>query len=253
MNLSEWMQIHSHILQLEQEGVVTRTFRRLDPERQQVILQAILDEAAEKGPTAVNIKQVAERAGVSVGSLYTYFPDRERMLGFAAELCVRFMTDAFDEYRPYLLALPFREALKWYLLGGIEWSQMYTGLVRLFARAAYHGDPELADPLVRPISILLREMVYDMLSQAVKRGEIRDDVDLEATARIIHALTIAIGDSQMLPYLNTYFQVTDEEMPAERAMEALLALITQGIGREGWEPGGEIQDEDTQHRAQDAA
>lgn len=230
MKLSDWTQIHTHILQLEQEGLVTRTFRRLDPERQQAVLMAILDEAVEKGPTALNIKRVAERAGVSVGSLYTYFPNREGMLAFAVKLCVRFVSDAFDEFRPYLLDLPLREALTAYLAGGVEWSQAYMGLLRLFVRAAYHGDPELAESLVRPIATLLREMVHEMLTQAVARGEIRADVDLEATARIVHALTIAIGDSQLLPYLNTYFQVVGVDVPPERALEALLSLVFHGIG-----------------------
>jgi AcrR family transcriptional regulator len=231
MDLSEWGQIHTHILHLEQEGLVTRTFRRLDPNRQQAILVAILDEAAEKGPSQVNIKQVAERAGVSVGSLYTYFPNREGMLAFAVELCVRFMTDAFEEYRAYFVTPPLRQGLSWYLAGGIEWSQAYAGLVRLFARAAYHGDPELAESLVRPIATLLVEMVHDMLVQAIERGEVREDVDLEATARIVHALTVAIGDSQLLPYLNTYFQVTDGQISPERALEALLDLVLHGIGK----------------------
>ncbi len=232
MNLSDWTQIYAHILQLEQAGLVTRTFRRLDPERQQAILTAILDEASEKGPTALNIKQVARRAGVSVGSLYTYFPNREGMLAFAVELCVRFMTDAFDEFRPYLIGLPLREALAGYLTGGIEWSRTYAGLLKLFARAAYHGDPELAESLVRPVATLLREMVRDMLNEAVARGEMRADVDLEATARVIHALTIAVGDGQLLSYLNTYFQVTGESVSLERTLQALLALIWRGIGAE---------------------
>ncbi len=236
MELSFWTRFHGHILHLEQEGVVTRTFRRLDPDRQQAILAAVLDEAAEKGPAAVNIKHVAERASVSVGSLYTYFPNRDAMLEFAVQVCVRWATDAFQEFRPYLLAMPFREALEIYLVGGIEWSHMYTGLLRLFARAAYHGDPELADSLVRPVATLLREMVHDMLVQAIARGEIREDIDLEATARLIHALTIAVGDSQLLPYLNTYFQITDDQVASDRVMDALAALILEGIGPE--EEGG---------------
>jgi AcrR family transcriptional regulator len=232
MTLLDWMQIHTHILQLEQEGLVTRTFRRLDPERQQAILAAILDEAAEKGPTSLNIKQVAERAGVSVGSLYTYFVNREGLLAFAVELCVRFMTDAFDSSRPYLLAMPLHEALTTYLTYGVEWSRTQTGLIQFFGRAAYQGDPELAERVVRPIATAMRELIHDLLAQAAARGEIRADVDLEATARIVHALTIAVGDSQLLPYLNTYFQVNDEDVPPERTLDALLALILRGIGTE---------------------
>ena len=83
---------------------------------------------------------------------------------------------------------------------------------------------------MRPVATAMREIVHDMLAQAAARGEIRADVDLEATARIVHALTIAVGDSQLLPYLNTYFQVVDEEVPPERVLDALLALILHGIG-----------------------
>jgi len=232
MKLSDWTPIHTLILQLEQEGLVTRTFRRLDPERQQAILTAILDEAVEKGPPALNIKKVAERAGVSVGSLYTYFPSREGLLAFAVELCVRFVTAAFDEFRPYLAAMPLQDALTAYLSGGVEWSKAYAGLLKLFARAAYHGDPDLAERLVRPVADKLRDMVHDILSQAAERGEIRADVDLEATTRIVHALMIAVGDSQLLPYLNTYFQVSDEDVSPKRAIEALMTLILRGISNE---------------------
>jgi len=236
MELDDWAQIHTYILHLEQEGLVTRTFRRLDPGRQQAILAAILDEAAEKGPSALNIKQVADRAGVSVGSLYTYFGNREGMLAFAVQVCVRTIADAFDRFRPYLLALPLRDGLAAYLLGGLEWSRMYIDLVRLFARAAYHGDPELSETLVRPIATLLREILHDMLVRAVERGEIRPDLDLEATTRLVHALTIAADDSQLLPYLNTYFQVVDDEVSPARSAGALVDLVLRGIGTEGRDP-----------------
>jgi TetR/AcrR family transcriptional regulator len=232
MTLSDWTQIHTHILELERRGLVTRTFRRLDPDRQQAILHAILDEAVEKGPASLNVKQVAGRAGVSIGSLYQYFGNREGLLAFAVELCTRWMTDVFDEYRPMLAAMPLREALAAYLLGGIEWSQTQVGLVQFFARAAYHGDPELAEGVVRPVADVMRETVREILAQAAARGEVRADVDLEAAARVINALLIAVGDSQLLPYLNAYFQVMDKEMSPERILEATLALILQGIGPE---------------------
>lgn len=236
MELSNWVQIHSHILHLEQEGLVTRTFRRLDPERQQAILFAILDEAAEKGPGATNVKQVAARAGISVGALYTYFPDREAMLAFSVQVCVRFVIDSLHEYRPFLIAMPLSEGLSAYLSGGVEWSRLYQGMLRLFARAAYHGDPELAESLVQPVATVLREMVHDMLLAAADRGEIRGGVDLEATGRLVHALTVAAGDSLLLPYLNHYFQVIDGDIPYERAIRALVDLVLNGIGASASKP-----------------
>lgn len=228
----DWGQIHRHILLLEQEGLVTRTFRRLDPEQQEVILNAILDETIEKGPTSLNIKQVAWRAGVSVGSLYNYFGSRDGLLAFAVELCARLASDTLDRFRPYLLALPLREALAMYLTGGVEWSRTQMGLIRFFARAAYQGDLELGDRVVRPIATTLLGLVRDMLAQAADRGEIRADVDLEAATRIVHVLMSVMGNSQLLPYLNDYYQVYGESISPERTEDALLELVLRGIGTE---------------------
>jgi TetR/AcrR family transcriptional regulator len=229
MLTSEWPQLQTHILALEGQGLVTRTFRRLDPARQQAVIQAIVDEAAEKSPTALNIKQVAERAGVAVGSLYQYFGNRANLLAFAVELCVHQMTDLFALSRPYLMEMPLREALSAYLAYGIEWSQTQQGFIQFFGRAAYHGDPEMADKVVRPVAQAMREVLQEMLASAAQRGELRAGIDVEAAARVVNALTIAVGDSQLLPYLNNYFQVTDEAVPLKRVIAALVDLVMNGI------------------------
>jgi TetR/AcrR family transcriptional regulator len=230
---SYWPQFSSYILELETQGLVRRTFRRLDPERQQAVLQAILDEAAERGPKNLSMKRVAERAGVAVGSLYQYFPNRDGMLEFAIELCVRYVVGMFEAARQYMVTMPLRQALDGYLSYGVEWSQELGGMLRLFARAAYQDDPALSERLVKPIATAMRQTILEMLLQAVERGEIRPGVDLEAAARAVNALFIAVADPVLLPYLNTYFQVTDESMPAERVFTAALEMLLHGIAIEG--------------------
>jgi hypothetical protein len=128
--------------------------------------------------------------------------------------------------------MPLRDALNAYLAGGIEWSRAQSGLLQLFARAAYQGDPELAERLVKPIANILHAMVADILTAAAERGEIHPSVDLDAAARIVHTLTVAAGDSQLLPYLNNYYQITGPSMPPDHLMESLLDFILIGIGSE---------------------
>lgn len=237
MLISDWSQVHVHILQFEQEGLVTRTFRRLDPERQQAVIHAILEEASEKGPTSLNIKEVARRADVSIGSLYQYFDNREGLLDFTVALCVRYMVDLFDQFTPILSSVPLRDGLRYYITGGLEWSQTETGLVRFFARAAYQGDPSLTESVVKPMASAMRNMVEQMLTQAMERGEIRSEIDLEATIRVINALMISVGDSLLFPFINEYFLVTDDDMPIERVLDALIDVVIRGIGKTGDEQG----------------
>jgi AcrR family transcriptional regulator len=225
----DWSKFQIHILQLEQEGKVTGTFRRLDPERQQAVVDAILDESSEKGPTSLNIKEVARRAGVSIGSLYQYFGNREGLLDFAVALCIRYMVDLFEQFGPMLTVLPIREALRYYILGGIEWGQTEAGLVRFLGRAAYQGDPEMTESVVRPVADVMLALMQEILTQASVRGEIRSDLDLDAATRAINAVMIAVGDSQLLPYLNNYFRVSDENIPLERVVDALVEILLHGL------------------------
>jgi TetR/AcrR family transcriptional regulator len=226
---TEWSQIQACIVEFEQAGLVTRTFRRLAPCRQQAIVQAILDEAVEKGPVEVNIKQVAKRAGVAIGSLYQYFGSRAGLMSFTTALCVRLLTDAFEQFKPILAALPLREALGAYFSGGLEWSQTMQGLIQFFGRAAYSGDPALAETVVRPVAEAMRVTMLEMLAAARSRGELRLDLDLDAAARAINAWIIALADSQMLPYLNTYFQVADDAVTFDRVLQSTLSIIEKGL------------------------
>jgi AcrR family transcriptional regulator len=63
---------------------------RLEPrkkpsqQRSKALVEAVLDAAvrvlAEQGPSKFTTKRVADRAGISVGSLYQYFPNKESIL-----------------------------------------------------------------------------------------------------------------------------------------------------------------------------
>jgi TetR/AcrR family transcriptional regulator len=230
--IDDWQPVYALILDLEQKGLVTRTFRRLDPQRQQAILNAILQEAGEAGPADLNIKRVAARCGAAVGSLYQYFGSREHLLEFAIELVVRTTVDTFNSYRPYLASMPLREALSAYISGGIQWIREQPGFALFFARAAYQGDAALTQRMVEPVATVLTGMVRDILEAAQRRGEIRPGVDLEASARLVNTLFIALGDAQLLPYLNAYFQLSDAAVSNERLLEAALALIESGLAAE---------------------
>jgi AcrR family transcriptional regulator len=220
------------IFELEQKGLVTRTFRRLDPDRQQAVISAILEEAGETGPQDLNIKKVAERAGVSTGSLYQYFNNREGLLNFAIELATRFTVQLFESYRPYMTQAPLEQILPMYIAEGVNWSEAQLGFARFFGAAAYHGDAKYGETVVRPVGKVLRSMVEDMLGAAVKNDEVRPDLDVDAVARILHTFTIAVGDGLIFPQLMNYYQLTDDGLSTERIYSAFTDLVMHGIMKE---------------------
>jgi AcrR family transcriptional regulator len=61
--------------------------QRRSRERVQRMLAAASDLIAQKGSDAMRMAEVAERAGVSIGSLYQYFPDKAAIIRTLAQRC----------------------------------------------------------------------------------------------------------------------------------------------------------------------
>ena len=77
-----WPNYLTCLLDLEQQGKITRTFRRLDPDRQRLILDAILIEAAEKGPAAAQHQGRRQTCGRGRRIALPVFPRPRRDAGF---------------------------------------------------------------------------------------------------------------------------------------------------------------------------
>ncbi|HEX6037066.1 TetR/AcrR family transcriptional regulator, partial [Longimicrobium sp.] len=59
--------------------------QRRSRERVERMLAVATELIAERGSDAVRMSEVAERAGVSIGSLYQYFPDKSAIIRTLAE------------------------------------------------------------------------------------------------------------------------------------------------------------------------
>lgn len=226
-DLQSWQR---EVLRSEAEEKITRTFRRLDPDRQRAVVEAILAEAAERGPQGLNVAGVAARAGIAVGSLYRYFPSRDGMLLFAAEVAAGFLTDSLDRAAGQACEMPLASGLETYLAGGVEWSGEHSGLLTFFLRAAYEGTAGFGEPLVRPVARAVQGLLRALLEGARRRGELAADVDVDLAVRLVCALTTPVIDAELLPHLNDYYQLFDDRHDAAAVRAGAVRFIVRAIG-----------------------
>jgi AcrR family transcriptional regulator len=219
----------ARLLELEREGLITATYRRLDPDRQAAITAAILAEARERGPARVRLKETAAAAGVSVGSLYQYFGDRDGVLGFAIELVCSSLVAELNSYLPLLARMPLRDGLTAWVSGGEQWTQEYAAAMRFFARGAYEGDPVVSRRLVAPVSTVMVEAIRTMLAAGIERGEVRPELDLDATARAVHVQLSGVMDAPLIPGLAEYFRVAEGDVTAADTLAAAIELVIAGV------------------------
>jgi AcrR family transcriptional regulator len=245
--MSSFPWINAEILKgLETEGLITRTFSRLDEGRRDEVLSAIFEEATKSGPDRIAIKDVAVRAAVPVGSLYQYFGNREKLARCATLLVARRLVAELEKWTPYLAQMPLREALSAYLKTGLAWSREEAAVFRSFVATAYgsaqrgsvfafeesqakdEGEWTMRE-LVEPVAAAIQGMVRAIIGGAAARGELAPGVAPEEAARLAGALLIAVGDASLMPGLAAYYRLFDEAHGPEPMIDAAVDFICRSV------------------------
>src|SRR6476646_9626517 len=83
----------------------------------ETILSAAEQVIGEKGVDAASTAAIAARAGVAVGTLYNYFPDRERLIASLFSARRAEMIPRLAQIERAVAKLPFDRRLREYLSG----------------------------------------------------------------------------------------------------------------------------------------
>jgi AcrR family transcriptional regulator len=186
-------------------------------ERGRRTLRAILDAAAaefgEKGFHEGSISGITRRAGVALGSFYTYFDSKDAVF----RALVRDMSDQVREHVGPALrgARDQIDAERAALLAFIRFAREHKEIYRIVDEA------EFVDPAsFRHHYASTADRIAARLRAAAERGEVRDDVSE------IHAWAI-MG---MNVFLGLRYSVWDEGTPPEAIADVVAQLLARGIG-----------------------
>lgn len=188
--------------------------------RIRTILEAAMKVIGRKGVAAASMQEIADEAGISKGTIYTYFQNQQELLERTAEFLFAGLRDrvfaAFDAEGPFAGRL--RSMLQ------IQFEYFHEHKDFLRAYGAMTADEEKCGRLTRPVYQAYVQRLGKFLVEAMKKGEIRT-VDSQ---RLALFLTEGIGAVMVLRSDTTRNHVSiDEEV------EWLAATILEGISRKG--------------------
>ncbi|MES3020877.1 MAG: TetR/AcrR family transcriptional regulator [Pseudomonadota bacterium] len=164
-------------------NIKPRWERRKDA-RPQELLAAALDLFVERGFASTRLEDVAKRAGVSKGTLYLYFTNKEELFkAVVRESIVPAIGEAedviagFDGNSAELLRIVVYTW--WDRLGATKAS----GIVKLVMAEA-NNFPDLAQFYREEVIVRASSMIGSMLARAVARGEFRP-VDIPVMTQLL--------------------------------------------------------------------
>lgn len=227
---TEFGVLHTLALEMEAQGRVTRTFRRLEPQRQAELVDVVLKEADRRGPRGVTVRTVAQRLGISPASLYAYFEDRDAMLEFATRVAVRISLLVVAEESDPSASADLAQALREHLWTDLDYVATHWSIAKYCWESGYRGDTEAAGSVLAPVARVMQSRIRHLLVQAGERGELREGLDVDEVCRVVNAMMLVVADARFVDHLNQYLLLyPDDGTGPEDTIAVVIDIITRGL------------------------
>jgi AcrR family transcriptional regulator len=169
-----------------------QTFFNLPEEKREKIVNAAVDEFAEYGLENASTNRIVENSGISKGSFYQYFEDKQDVFMHLLTVLEKEKMDYFRDRHPPSTNLDTFEYFRWMLKAGMEFNSAYPRMTQAMTRVLlgeglYYGEnfSSYREKTTQALTM--------MIQQAIQRGEVDPSVDVELAVMVMDTWSNAIG------------------------------------------------------------
>jgi TetR/AcrR family transcriptional regulator len=199
------------------------TRQRRKEARPQELIDAALELFVEKGFSATRAEEVAQRAGVSKGTLYLYYPSKEELFKavIAQSLGSRIEQTAqqVQAYRGRMGPLLEDLLVRW-------WQQVYaspaSGTFKIVV-SEVRNFPEIADFWIRNVIEPGHALIGNIVQRGIDSGEFRA-VDVLSVA---HSLVLPMV--MLCVHKHGLAACSQHQIDGERFIAEHVALVVRGL------------------------
>lgn len=156
-----------------------KNFQSTSPERQRSIMTAAVREFAEKGFNGANINIIARQAGVSIGSMYSYFESKESLFLTVMEYCLTTLDEALTSIHVTDgVIVAFEDMLRMARATSIK----HPEITQIYLDCASQSLVPLSGRLSNAAESVTIKLYKDILINDKAVGRVRRDLDIDSTA-----------------------------------------------------------------------
>ena len=169
-----------------------QTFLNLPEEKRKVIVDSAIEEFAEYGLENASTNRIVANSGISKGSFYQYFEDKQDLFMYLLTVLEREKVEYFKGKHPPGANMDTFGYFRWMIKTGMEFNSSHPALVQaisrvMFGEGMYYGSA-FADVRERTTLAL-----WAMIQQAIQNGEVDPSVDVDLAVMIMETWTNAIS------------------------------------------------------------
>ncbi len=211
--------------------MVKQGFLNLVKDEQSKIMDAALDEFAGKDFETASLNSIIAKAGISKGSMYHYFANKEdlylHLINEIMKTKEEFIKHALVTSGKPLTEMSFFENLEFQMLASVDFAAQHYREHQFSIRLQTMAEGPLKDRLFGDLSGAFEDYVENMVDEAMKAGEIRNEFDKGFVMRILKFTLMHFVD--IYPDSKDLVVVDSEALKDEA--RKLSAFLRKGLQR----------------------
>ena len=208
----------------------TKTFLQLDHKKQLRILDAAIEEFADRGYDKASMNVVVRKAGISKGALFNYFKSKGGLFAFVYRI-------AFHRVKDYLRAVRddthdenFFQRLEKIMAAGVDFVHRYPGLARIYYHIIFTGDSPYKNEILKELHSESLKFIQSLIEDGIRRGELRPGINPQTTAFVLECVMDRFLQAHHLEFLDhslKLYGATAEE--SKRMINEIIEIFRKGI------------------------
>ena len=168
-----------------------QTFFNLPEDKREKIVSAAVDEFIEYGLENASTNRIVENSGISKGSFYQYFEDKQDVFKHLMALLEQEKMEYFRDKHPPSMNLDTFEYFRWMIKVGMEFNTVNPRMVQAISRVMFGEGMYYAN--FDNVRDRTTQGLQAIIQQAVERGEIDPSVDMDLAVMIMETWSNAIS------------------------------------------------------------
>jgi AcrR family transcriptional regulator len=169
-----------------------QTFLNLPEEKRQTIINAAIEEFAEYGLENASTNRIVANSGISKGSFYQYFEDKQDVFLYLLKVLEREKMEYFRGKHPPSANMDTFGYFRWMIKEGMEFNSAYPSLVQAVSRVMF-GEGMYYGKTFANVRERGMQGLWAMIQQAIERGEVDPSVDVDLAVMIMETWSNAIS------------------------------------------------------------
>lgn len=191
--------------QNEQPSLHKSTFDKLPPEKRARIMNAAVEEFANNGFENTSIQQIAKKSGISVGSVYKYFENKEALFTSVVQQGLSTLEGLLVELADSSEDIYIKADI--IIRNLLDFSRKQPNLVKLYCQLTTGGNSEFLDGLSQRIEALSASIYTEAISKAQETGDVRKDANPAFFAFLLDNIFIMLQFTTACDYYKERFYI----------------------------------------------